>query len=223
MKSLLQKRAAAILLCCLLLPASLLLNTRAKLGREADRVSAKLYTDSANGAAAVLATVRSGVSALGAISDQAEIDSAVQEIDQALALLGGGASIATQLSAACEALDVSIALAKLHSIAYSEAQGAVEALRSALSARAGATVLRERYQQAREAGDTLLTALGAAALSETEREQLAECSQLLQKLGSEIAGNAYNQAVYSFLRENGSGWTRLCAQLAGVEYPVLFG
>lgn len=218
-----QKRWFALLLCALVMCGSFLLNTRVGLGREVGRVNEQLYADKSSAAASVLTTVRSGVSALGAISDQAEIDSAVQSIDEALALLDSGASLATRLAAYCEALDVPITLAKLSGLDASEAEAAVSALNAALSSRADAETLRERYHAAQSAGDALLTALGSAELSESQRERAAQSGEQLQKLRRDIASNSYNEAVQRFLRRNGSGFTRLAASLAGVKYPALFG
>lgn len=223
MKALFQKRWFLLLLCAVLLFGSLLVNTRLKLGRQAEKLGEQLYADRNSTAAELLKTVRSGVSALGSISDKAEIESAVQSIDEALALLDSGAGIATLLDAWCEALDYPIALAKLNDVDASAAEAAVSALHSAISSRVDAGTLQQRYAAAQQAGDALLGALGSASLSDTQRERLSQCGELLQQLRRDIAGNAYNEAVYSFLRRNSSGWTRLCASLAGVEYPKLFG
>lgn len=220
MRALLQRRAVAVLLCCLLLPASLVLNTRVGLGRQAGRVTALLYDDQKSDVRA-LRTIRSGLEAFASVADRGEIDSAIENLDAAIALLQGGASIATGLSAYCEALDVPIALAKLQGLDAADAQRALNALQSALYT-ADAAVLYERYSAAREAGDALFAALAAAGLSDSQRERVAECAELMQRLARELASNGYNEAVYSFLRRNDSGWTRLCANLAGVAYPVLF-
>ena len=224
MKALFQKRWFLILLCAVVVCGSLLVNTRVGLGREAGKVTAKIYAEKpVKSAAAVLSTVRSGVSALGAIADQSEIDSALQEIDQALALLGSDTNLSTQLSAYCEALDVPVALAKLNGLDAAEAESAIRELESALSARADAQTLQHCYSEAQKAGDSLLTALGSAELSESQRERVTECGELLQRLRRDIAGSAYNQAVYDFMIRNAGGWTRLCANLAGVQYPALIG
>lgn len=223
MKALLQKRWFRLLLCAVLLVASVLVNTRLKLGRQAEKLSAQLYAEKSSAAAQTLKTLRSGLEALSSVTDKDEIASAVQELDSAIALLGNGAGISTLLDAWCEALDYPIALAKLSDVDASAAEAAVSNLHAAISSRVDAGTLQQRYAAAQQAGDALLGALGSASLSDTQRERLSQCGELLQQLRRDIAGNAYNEAVYSFLRRNSGGWTRLCASLAGVEYPKLFG